>query len=213
MRLSLIRIVKDLSRQSSESFVRLLAQHLDATLVAANLVHDFLSGKLPLDEARRALRAAEHEGDALRAQLVRELALALVTPVDREDLFRLSRAIDDVLDNLRDFLREWYLYEMSQPASLLVLIEAVVQVIRKLHSAVASLVDSPRDVTRRALAAKKACNVIRREYERQIATLYKQDLSMDVLKRRDLLRRLDVVGMRLNEAADVLSDALIKRGD
>ena len=39
------------------------------------------------------------------------LAGVLVTPVDREDLFRLSRSIDDVLDNLRDFVREWDLYK------------------------------------------------------------------------------------------------------
>jgi len=34
---------------------------------------------------------------------------------------------------------------------------------------------------------------------------------MEVLKSRELLRRLDVVGLRLNEAADVLSDAAVKR--
>ena len=33
---------------------------------------------------------------------------------------------------------------------------------------------------------------------------------MDVLKCRELLRRLDVVGLRLNEAADVLADAAVK---
>jgi hypothetical protein len=34
---------------------------------------------------------------------------------------------------------------------------------------------------------------------------------MAVVRRRELLRRLDVVGLRLNEAADRLSDAAIKR--
>ena len=34
---------------------------------------------------------------------------------------------------------------------------------------------------------------------------------MEVLKCRELLRRLDVVGLRLNEAADRLSDAAVKR--
>ena len=34
---------------------------------------------------------------------------------------------------------------------------------------------------------------------------------MEVIKAREILRRLDVVGLRLNEAADVLSDAAVKR--
>jgi hypothetical protein len=33
------------------------------------------------------------------------------------------------------------------------------------------------------------------------------------MKARDLLRRLDVVGLRLNEAADALADAAVKRSE
>ena len=37
------------------------------------------------------------------------------------------------------------------------------------------------------------------------------DVTMDLIKRRELLRRLDVVGLRLIEAVDALSDGLLKR--
>jgi hypothetical protein len=45
-----------------------------------------------------------------------------------------------------------------------------------------------------------------------LAKLYAGELSVETLKARDLLRRLDVVGLRLNEAADFLLDASVKRG-
>jgi predicted nucleic acid-binding protein len=38
------------------------------------------------------------------------------------------------------------------------------------------------------------------------------ELRMGVLKEREALRRLDVVGLRLGEAADALSDAAMKQG-
>jgi len=34
---------------------------------------------------------------------------------------------------------------------------------------------------------------------------------MKVMKLRDLIRRIDVVGLRIGEAADALSDAAVKR--
>ena len=62
-----------------------------------------------------------------------------------------------------------------------------------------------------ALRSKKAANEIRRLYDVRLARLFRGELTAEVLKSRELLRRLDVVGLRLNEAGDVLSDAAIKR--
>jgi hypothetical protein len=44
-----------------------------------------------------------------------------------------------------------------------------------------------------------------------VASLFEQEVSTELLKRRELLRRLDVVGLRLGECADALSDAMLKR--
>lgn len=61
------------------------------------------------------MRDLDHAGDIARAWLITELATVLSTPVDVEDLFRISRSVDDVLNNLRDFVQECDLYH---PASL-----------------------------------------------------------------------------------------------
>src|SRR5699024_11684626 len=47
--------------------------------------------------ARHEIATIEKRGDSERATLVTGLASTLVTPLDREDLFRLSRSIDNVL--------------------------------------------------------------------------------------------------------------------
>jgi uncharacterized protein len=38
-----------------------------------------------------------------------------------------------------------------------------------------------------------------------------QEVTTEVLRRRELLRRVDVTGLRLAEAADALSDGAVKR--
>ena len=60
----------------------------------------------------------------------------LVAPIDREDLFRLSRSIDDVLDNLRDFVREWGLLTLEDAHGFAGLLGAAANAIDDLQRAV-----------------------------------------------------------------------------
>ena len=213
MRYPLRTVIADLRGQSSRHFVELLLDQVDATIQGTELARRAVRGELSAAEARFAGAEIEHAGDRIREELVRALAHVLVTPIDREDLFRLSRVIDDILDNLRDFLREWALYEVMGPNTLEPVLDAAELALVALHDAVAVIASDPASVTRRSLAAKKAGNEIRRRYEIQLAALFHGELTMEVLKERELLRRLDVVGLRFGEAADALSDAAIKRSD
>ena len=62
----------------------------------------------------------------------------LVAPIDREDLFRLSRLSDDVsLYNLRDFVREWDLYKI-EAAGRVGLLDATASVVRLRDSSTAA---------------------------------------------------------------------------
>ena len=211
MRLPLVRVVKDLAGASNREFVVLLVGHLDATLAGARLAGDVVAGIVPADQAQERMRRIEHEGDEFRVRLTAALSSSLVTPIDREDLFRVSRSIDDVLDNLRDFLREWELFQLKSGTALGPLLQAVVVAVASLREAVGAIEDAPARITELAMASKRADVQIRRHYEIQLAELFRGDVTMRVLKTRELMRRIDVVGLRLGEAADALSDAAIKR--
>lgn len=135
----------------------------------------------------------------------------LTTPIDAEDMFRLSRSIDDVLDNLRDFVREVDLYQPQGLNFALPLSLTLVEGLACLRPAVQRL-SGPRGKVRQAtLATRKAAGQVRRLYQQQVAELLTEPLDNEVLKRRELLRRLDVVGLRLGEAADALADGALKR--
>ena len=209
----LARLVRNFSGASDQAFRAYLLGALDATLDGAMLVNRVVVGDIGAADANEAMRAIEHRGDEERQKLVAELRLALITPIDREDLFRLSRAIDDILDNLRDFVRQWTLFgqegsPISAPVAALVS-EGVLD----LRAAVDVLVADPRSITARALRAKKTTNLIRRAFDQQVAALLVGEVTTGMLRERELLRRLDVVGLRLGEAADALSDAAVKRAE
>ena len=49
-------------------------------------------------EIARQLREREHAGDAVTHRIMRQLNTSFVTPFDREDIYRLASALDDVVD-------------------------------------------------------------------------------------------------------------------
>lgn len=151
----------------------------------------------------------EHDGDEHRRRVVEILSRSFTTPIDREDLFRLSRSIDDVLDNIRDFTREYDLLQHRPDHLLMEVLQGVASAVEDLRTAVTRLGERRASGTRHALQVRK--NDIRARYQSAIAALLTRPMSTELLKRRELLRRLDVVGLRLGEAADALADGAVKR--
>lgn len=206
------RVVRVIARSESESLIEPLERQLVVTIQACALAREVAEGRRTPAEAHEKIADIEHKGDLLRGKFVGKLKNVLVAPVDREDLFRLSRSIDDVLDNLRDFVREWDLFDVTTTEPYAGLLDAIAGALQDLRLAVQTIGRDPKKLTSRtALSTKKSANEIRRLYDEELAKLFQRKLSMKVLKIRELLRRLDVVGLRLNEAADVLADAAVKR--
>ncbi len=190
--------------------IAILDRQLGETIAACRLARRVAEGELDPGRAHEQIAAIEHRGDLLRGELVTRLAGVPESPIDREDLFRLSRSIDDVLDNLRDFVREWDLYKIEPAEGYVDLLDSTECGVSDLKLAVKTIARDPKETGQAALLSKKSANEIRRLYDVELGRLFSGELSMDVLKCRELLRRLDVVGLRLNEAADVLADAAVK---
>lgn len=205
------RAIRELGRGERGPLTAILERQLEETIVACRLARAVAEGRAVPGEAHDKMAEIERSGDVLRGELVTRLEGVVVSPIDREDLFRLSRSIDDVLDNLRDFVREWDLFAIESGELFLGLLDAIARGVDDLRRAVRTIAGDAKDTGQSALEAKKSANEIRRLYDTEVGRLFCGELTMEVLKFRELLRRLDVVGLRLNEAADVLSDAAVKR--
>ncbi|MET7462118.1 DUF47 family protein [Nonomuraea sp. NPDC005501] len=207
-----LRRIRDLmtGRMDSALTEALLGQ-LEATKQGAWLAMAMIGGEVGRTGAHEQMRTIEHLGDEERRRLVEELRSALVTPIDREDLFRLSRSIDDVLDSLRDFVRESHLYRVPDQIRFSPLLDQVIAGIDALENAVRDLASRPSAVVHDALEAKKTGGQIRRMYQYEISRIFSGELTAEAMKQRELVRRLEIVGMAIGDAADAIADGAMKR--
>jgi hypothetical protein len=201
-----------LSTRADERLVGFLLGQLDATADGVELARSAVTGACAPERAHERMSHVEHEGDTERGRLVEALSGALGTSIDREDLFRLSRSIDDVLDGLRDFIREFALYGIRDATGFAPLIATVDLAVAALHTAVADIAEAPSRLPEDALAAKKAAGMLRRHYQHAMSELLGGAVvDPDTLKTVELMRRLDTVGTCLGSAADALADGALKR--
>ncbi|MBA2896381.1 DUF47 domain-containing protein [Nonomuraea soli] len=210
----------DLRGASGPRIVALVAAQIATARSGAVLALETAHGRVAPPAARARMARIEHEGDAARAELVKALRGSLATPIDREDLYRLSRSVDDVLDHLRDYVREGDLFGPTGPTDgtgaggarfAVEPLRAIIDGLDGLEVALGRVLADPASVTSCALAARKAGGRVRQHYQAELARLFAGPLEMEVLRRRELLARLDTVGRRLGEAADALADAMLKR--
>src|ERR1051325_2550491 len=87
------------------------------------------------DQVERTEKAA----DELRRQLIDAINRTLVTPIDREDIFALSRSLDDMVDYANSTVEEMMLFEAPTNPHLIRMAEVLYEGAKEISRAVASL--------------------------------------------------------------------------
>ena len=96
------------TKREVDFFDVLLAQ-AEKTLSGCQSLLRFLEEDADPEELDRL----EKEADDIRRILIDELNQTFITPIDREDIFDLSRAIDDVIDHARNTVKEMEIFEVK----------------------------------------------------------------------------------------------------
>ena len=101
----------DIFKPKPDKFLLLLVDQTRTTVKGLELLKIYLTRRSK--EAARDLNSTEKQADEIRRIVIEELMKTFVTPFDREDIFSLSREIDDVLDYANTTVDEMEILEVS----------------------------------------------------------------------------------------------------
>lgn len=208
MKRSLFAVFRDLLGRSDEVVTDRVKSQVELVEQAVDMIRVSCSDG---EDITASIERLEKDGDARRCELTQFLSSTLTTPIDHEDLFRLSRSIDDVLDNLCDFVHELDFYQPPDREVFIPMLDSIAAGVDALRDAVGALRQGPAQIVAASRSSDHAASQIRHRYEEALRTLFDQDLNSGSLRTRECLRRLDVVGLRLGESASALADGGLKR--
>ena len=160
------------------------------------------------------LTRKEKEADEVRRILIFELNKTFITPIDREDIFALSRTIDDVLDYAYSTLNEMEVLKVRPTPFMQRIASLLRDAAYELLQAVDRLEAHPGVANEHAQRAKALENRIEEVYREALADLFSgaEDTKhiVKMLKQREVYRHLSNAADRGDEAANVIADIVVK---
>lgn len=203
---------KEFFRPRRDRFIELLIKQAEQTLAGLQALEAYM--KNPSEETAQQVNKAEKEADELRRILIDELNRTFVTPIDREDIFALSRAIDDVIDYANTTVEEMEILHVQPNDHLRHMVSLLEDAANEIYLAMLRLQNHPGVASEHAVRAKALENRVERRYRQAIADLFSgpEDLHhiVEMLKLREIYRHLSNCADRGDEAANIIADIVVK---
>jgi uncharacterized protein len=193
-------------------FLKLIHEQASLTLDGLEALKTFMISRDPAASA--LLSSKEKEADEARRILIDELNKTFITPFDREDIFSLSRTIDDVLDYAYSTVMEMEILKVEPTNFMQQMASILRDAAYELLMAVDRLEDHPGVANDHAQRAKSLENRVEEVYRAALADLFggAEDIQhvIKMLKSREVYRHLSNAADRGDEAANVIADIIVK---
>ncbi len=200
-------------KRKDNIFQRLIEEQASITYEALKLLVSYLE---TLDsKVAEQLSIKEKEADEVRRILIDELNRTFVTPFDREDIFSLSRSIDDIVDYADSTVMEMVILNVKSTPFMLRMANLLKDAAYEIWHAVQRLPTHPNVANDHANRAKALENRVEAVYREAVADLFSgpEDVHhvVEMLKMREVYRHLSNAADRGDEAANTIADIVVKK--
>jgi predicted phosphate transport protein (TIGR00153 family) len=193
-------------------FIQHISDQAKLTLEGLEALKTYMDTKDPA--AAELLKEKEKAADEARRILIDDLNRTFVTPFDREDIFALSRTIDDVLDYAYSTVSEMEILKVAPTEYMQTIASLLRDAANELYLAVCSLEAHPAVANNHAQGAKALENRVEGVYREALADLFRgaEDIKhvVKMMKMREVYRHLSNAADRGDEAANVIADIVVK---
>jgi hypothetical protein len=195
----------------NREFFRLLESASENAVAIARLLVDLMDGFPATGDTLRDVKDLEHEGDRLTRAVVDLLNRTFVTPFDRDDIYLLATAIDDVCDHVDEAAGDIAGYgidEIRPKASEQA--RVILRGAEKLHEAVQRL-EGFRDSNSQLRALRELEDEGDRLNREAVSELFSSgEDPISVIRWKDIHTQLEEAVDACENAADVLEAILVK---
>ncbi len=193
-----------------------LFEQSSANLVQlASILHEAVN--LPLkerDELFLKIDALEQKGEDITRQTNLELSRNFITPFDREDIYSLITAIDNVADNLHGASSRMKLYQVEKiTKSIRKLTEINLEACQLIDNAVKELRDLKKIKSIAAACAKISKLEAKSDdvYNKAVAELFENETdAKNIIKYKEVLSALETATDKCKGVAGVLESITVK---
>src|SRR5450432_4069359 len=178
----------------------------------ARLLKAILDDFKNVDVRVQQLKDIEHRGDEMTHNVLTRLNQTFITPLDREDIYRLASSLDDVLDFVYAAGVRLVMYKItSAPPAASRLADIVVKQSDQLTDALARLGKKHDNVLENCVEINRLENEADTVAREAIAALFEKEKDpISLIKLKELYEVLETATDKAEDAANVLEGVVLK---
>lgn len=157
------------------------------------------------------IKSIEHQCDELTHSISTRLNKSFITPFDREDIYLMSGALDDIVDLIDDAAHALVMFDVREATNHARRFANVIQRMAvELHEVVSRL-SKPDGMTERLVRLHSLENEGDEIYHAAIAELFRQTTDpLTVLKWKEIYEKLEAAVDRCENVANIIESVIIK---
>jgi predicted phosphate transport protein (TIGR00153 family) len=198
-------------RPVDTSFFDLFTESAQHLVKGAGLLAEMLADTADREEVAAQMRTAEHEADETTHAIVKRVNSTFVTPFEREDIYALGSALDDVMDAMDEAVDMILLYEVTSfPPELSAQVD-VLQRCAELTAAAMPRLQSMRSLEDYWIEINRLENTGDRNHRRMLAQLFSGEFkTIEVLKLKDIAGSLESAIDAFERVANIIEQIAVK---
>ena len=194
-----------------EKFYELFHKQAENIHVAAKQLASLLSDFREVEKRVTEIKFVEHKGDQLTHDLMMRLNKTFLTPFDREDIYALSSALDDVLDLMDGVAGRLVTYKIAfVPPGARQLSRVILHGSEILLQAITEM-RKPANILEYCQQLKQLEVEADRIKGECVARLFEDSVdAIEVIKWKDLYEVLEATTDKIDDVANVLETVILK---
>src|SRR6476469_9079768 len=201
-------------RSGNDNFYRWFEQAAENNVAAALVLQQLCADYKNAPAAAERIHEYEHKGDDISHNIYDELNRVFVTPLDREDIIALTRALDDVTDLIHASVDAMAVYNVTGPTETAC---KLAEVIRNCTHQIAGAMPSLRsrrnfrDISTAVIEINRLENEADELLRLGLTELFKTPHDpVDIIRWRDIYETMESVTDAAEDIADVLRGLVTK---
>ncbi len=162
--------------------------------------------------SQRQIKDVEHKGDSITHDIIKKLNKSFVTPLDREDIYALSAALDDVLDLIDASAQRFVMYNVEKPtAEAKELAFIILKSCQTIDKAVSLLGKKMEHIAEYCVEVNSLENEADRVCREAVSRLFDEEKDpIQLIKWKEIYETLERVTDKCEDAANILESVVVK---
>lgn len=159
----------------------------------------------------------EHKGDELVHNLIEELNNSFITPIDREDIFSITKRMDDILDSIESTMHRFTMFNINESKEgAKVLGNLIVDASKELVSLMEEfkhMKKRNKEITEKVISINRIENKGDILYRQIISELFAEDCEasvIDIIKWREIYKFLEETLDSCEAVANIVEGVVMK---